>query len=144
MFPWLDSSLRPAQRRPGGDKDAGLYTTRRRAKHRKNAVSNRLMKFTAGTSLALAMTAVAVGQQYTQINLVSNTAGTATTTDASLVNSWGISRGPTGNWWVSDNVTGVATLYAGAGVKNSLTVTIPPQPQQQTVQGRYPHRNHLQ
>jgi uncharacterized protein (TIGR03118 family) len=29
-------------------------------------------------------------------------------------------------WWVSDNATGVATLYNGPGTKQSLVVTIPP------------------
>jgi uncharacterized protein (TIGR03118 family) len=43
-----------------------------------------------------------------------------------LVNPWGLSRGSNGNWWVSDNLTGFATLYNGAGTKNSLIVTIPP------------------
>jgi uncharacterized protein (TIGR03118 family) len=74
------------------------------------------------------MGAVANGQQYTQVNLVSNNSGKATTTDANLVNAWGISRGPTGNWWVSDYATGVATLYAGAGIKKALTVSISPNP----------------
>src|SRR5258707_11472293 len=29
-------------------------------------------------------------------------------------------------WWISDNATGLSTLYKGAGVKQSLIVTIPP------------------
>ncbi len=36
--------------------------------------------------------------------------------DADLVNPWGISHGAT-PFWVSDNGTGFATLYNGAGVK---------------------------
>jgi uncharacterized protein (TIGR03118 family) len=43
-----------------------------------------------------------------------------------LVNSWGLSRGPGSAWWTADNVTGVATLYNGPGIKQSLVVTIPP------------------
>src|SRR6185369_14189503 len=31
-------------------------------------------------------------------------------------------------WWVSDNGTGVSTLYNGAGAKQSLTVTVAPPP----------------
>src|SRR5262249_9985677 len=46
-------------------------------------------------------------------------------TDANLVNPWGVSFGPTGPFWVSDNGTGVSTLYNGAGVAQSLIVTIP-------------------
>jgi uncharacterized protein (TIGR03118 family) len=37
-----------------------------------------------------------------------------------------LSRGSGTDWWVSDNLTGVSTLYNGAGTKNSLVVTIPP------------------
>jgi uncharacterized protein (TIGR03118 family) len=43
-----------------------------------------------------------------------------------LINPWGLSRGSGTDWWVSDNLTGVSTLYNGAGTKNSLVVTIPP------------------
>jgi len=63
--------------------------------------------------------------QYKQINLVSNQAGMAKFVDSDLVNAWGISVSPTGPFWVSDNVTGLSTLYTGKGVKQSLVVTIP-------------------
>jgi uncharacterized protein (TIGR03118 family) len=64
-------------------------------------------------------------QHYKQTNLISNIPGMAAATDPNLVNSWGISRSSGSPWWVSDNGTGVATLYTGAGVINSLVVTIP-------------------
>src|SRR5215467_9293742 len=63
--------------------------------------------------------------QYTRINLVSNLSGKAKFVDSDLVNAWGISVSPTGPFWVSDNVTGLSTLYTGKGVKQSLVVTIP-------------------
>ena len=63
--------------------------------------------------------------QYKHINLVSNQAGMAKFVDSDLVNAWGISVSPTGPFWVSDNVTGLSTLYTGKGVKQSLVVTIP-------------------
>ena len=46
-------------------------------------------------------------------NLVTNdqSANAAKITDPSLVNAWGISFGPTSPFWVSDNGTGVSTLY---------------------------------
>jgi uncharacterized protein (TIGR03118 family) len=69
--------------------------------------------------------AVALGQHYTQTNLVSNLTGIAPVTDPDLINPWGISRSSSSPWWVSDNGTGVATLYNGAGTKLGLTVTIP-------------------
>jgi uncharacterized protein (TIGR03118 family) len=64
-------------------------------------------------------------QHYTQTNLVSDMPGVAATTDPNLVNAWGMSRGSTTPWWVSDNGMGVATLYAGTGSPVPLVVTIP-------------------
>jgi len=46
-------------------------------------------------------------------------------TDPNLKDPWGLSRASDNVWWVSDNDTGVSTLYNGAGVINSLIVTIP-------------------
>ena len=45
--------------------------------------------------------------------------------DASLVNGWGLSAGPTTPWWTSNNKTNTSTLYSGAGVKSALTVSVP-------------------
>jgi uncharacterized protein (TIGR03118 family) len=64
--------------------------------------------------------------QYKVTDLVSNQSGTAPLTDATLVNGWGLTRSNGSPFWVSDNVTGKATLYTGAGAKVPLTVTIPP------------------
>lgn len=64
-------------------------------------------------------------QHYKQTNLVADTSGTATT-DSNLVNAWGISRGSTTPWWVSDNGTGRASLYNGnTGAAISTVVTVP-------------------
>jgi len=54
----------------------------------------------------------------------------ATLTDGDLKNAWGMSRSTTGPFWVSDNATGLATIYNvnpanDAPVKVGLTVTIP-------------------
>jgi uncharacterized protein (TIGR03118 family) len=84
-----------------------------------------LKNFIVGASLVLSVGSVALGQNYTQVNLVSNTSGVAPNTDPSLVNAWGMSRSTTSDWWVSDNKTGLSTLYSGNGTKNSLVVTIP-------------------
>jgi uncharacterized protein (TIGR03118 family) len=62
----------------------------------------------------------------TQTNLQANVPGVAEAADPQLVNSWGLARTSGSAWWVSDNVTGVATLYNGPGTKQSLAVTIPP------------------
>jgi uncharacterized protein (TIGR03118 family) len=62
-----------------------------------------------------------------QTNLVSDIPGLALVTDPSLVNPWGLASSATSPWWISDNGTGVSTLYNGnTGAKSALTVTIPP------------------
>jgi uncharacterized protein (TIGR03118 family) len=72
-------------------------------------------------------------QHYAQTNLVSDTAVEGTNPpDPNLKNPWGIARGTTTPWWVSDNMAGVSTLYNGAGTKVPLTVTIPHTPQTAT------------
>jgi len=63
---------------------------------------------------------------YQQTNLVSDIAGAARLTDPELVNSWGQSHSPTGPWVVSDNGTGVATMYQGNGKAVPPVITIPP------------------
>ena len=85
-----------------------------------------LVRFTAGAALGLAMSFVSLAQHYKQTDLVSNSSGTASVTDPQLINAWGLSRGSGSAWWVSDQATGVSTLYNGAGAKQSLIVTIPP------------------
>ena len=61
-----------------------------------------------------------------QHNLVSDLPG-ADHLDPLLVNAWGITRGPSTPWWVSDNGTGVSTLYTadGASVAKLPKVKIP-------------------
>ena len=67
-----------------------------------------------------------VAQQYQQTNLVSDTQAEGNNpADPNLKNPWGIARGTTSVWWISDNMSGVSTLYTGAGTKQTLMVTIP-------------------
>jgi uncharacterized protein (TIGR03118 family) len=72
---------------------------------------------------------LASAQQYNTRNLVSSIPGVGTNAlnpqDGQLINSWGLARSVTSTWWVSDNGTGLATLYNGAGDKQGLVVTIP-------------------
>ena len=63
--------------------------------------------------------------QVAQDNLVSDGFIPAQVTDPRLVNAWGISYGPGGPFWVSDNGTGLTTLYNGAGARQGLVVRIP-------------------
>jgi uncharacterized protein (TIGR03118 family) len=82
-----------------------------------------------GLSIAIpgvAATAREKGTTFRQTNLVSNIAGMAQFVDPSLRNPWGISASAGSPMWVSDNGSGVTTLYRGDGSKVALTVTIPP------------------
>jgi uncharacterized protein (TIGR03118 family) len=63
---------------------------------------------------------------YVQTNLVSDIPNLARHTDPNLVNSWGITASPDGNVRVSDNGTGLSTLYASNGTALPQVVTIPP------------------
>jgi uncharacterized protein (TIGR03118 family) len=58
--------------------------------------------------------------------LVADSGGT--TNDASLVNSWGLSAGPTTPWWSANNGSNTSTLYSGTGAKVALTVAVPGAP----------------
>ncbi|HEY6490629.1 MAG: TIGR03118 family protein [Terracidiphilus sp.] len=84
-----------------------------------------LLSVAIAGSLALSVTTLTHAQHYTQVNLVANTSGVAPVTDPNLINPWGLSRGSGTPWWVSDNGTGLSTLYNGVGAINSLVVTIP-------------------
>src|SRR5437899_4707398 len=62
---------------------------------------------------------------YSWTNFQSDIAGVAQHTDPNLVNPWGMSVSPSGTIWVSDNGTGVSTLYHQDGTAVYLVVTIP-------------------
>jgi uncharacterized protein (TIGR03118 family) len=91
------------------------------------------MSYQARLTLAIASLApllsagiIAHAQNYTQTNLVANTASAgAAVVDPNLVNPWGLSRSASSPWWVSDAGTGVSTLYDGNGTIVPLVVTIP-------------------
>src|SRR5260370_16114902 len=72
----------------------------------------------------------AMAQAYQQTNLVSDIQGLAQNppngeADTQLVNPWGLVASSTSPWWVSDNNSGLSTLYNGQGVKQGLVVNIP-------------------
>jgi len=82
----------------------------------------------------LAFAGPARATPYSQINLVTDDQAillglgyaAAATVDPLLINPWGLSRTASSPIWVSDNGTGVSTLYNGAGVKQALVETVPP------------------
>src|SRR5215472_2386255 len=67
-------------------------------------------------------------EHYVQVNLVSDQAGVAQIQDTNLVNAWGVSFSGGSPFWISDNGTGKATLYAvtnGVATRVPLVVNIP-------------------
>ena len=97
-----------------------------------------------GLCLAVALLALAGGpasawddrqknDDFQQVNLVSDLPGVAILQDTNLVNAWGMSFSGTSPFWISDNGSGLSTLYAVTydtnGVvqvaKQGLQVSIP-------------------
>src|SRR5438046_10101253 len=69
---------------------------------------------------------LAQADSYSWENLQSDIPGVAEHTDPNLVNPWGMAPNSSGSTiWVSDNGTGVSTLYKQDGTANTLVVTIP-------------------
>ena len=62
---------------------------------------------------------------YSWTNFQSDIAGVAQHVDPNLVNPWGMAVSSNGTIWVSDNGTGVSTLYRQDGTANPLVVEIP-------------------
>jgi uncharacterized protein (TIGR03118 family) len=87
----------------------------------------------AAMCLVSAAASQASNGRYQQVNLISDQPGIAVLQDTNLVNAWGISFGPNTPFWVSDNGTGLTTLYTITNdatgtaqvVKQGLQVTIP-------------------
>jgi uncharacterized protein (TIGR03118 family) len=81
--------------------------------------------FAALLVLALSLSNVAwaiCGQAYAATTLVKSTGKKG---DKQLVNPWGLAASATSAFWLSDEGSGLSTLYNGAGAKQSLVVTVP-------------------
>ena len=66
------------------------------------------------------------GTTFADTALVSNKSevvATAATIDANLQNPWGIAVAPGFPFWISDNNSNLSTLYSGAGVQETQTIT---------------------
>ena len=90
-----------------------------------NHFINRFMKVACAIALTAAPTHLRA-DSFTQLNLVSDIPNLANTTDPNLKNPWGVAFSSTSPFWVSNQGSGTATLYDGAGNPSSLVVTIPP------------------
>src|SRR5947209_14863918 len=81
--------------------------------------------FTAICVAFASLTTFAQADTYSWTNFQSDIAGVAQHVDPNLVNPWGMAVSPNGTIWVSDNGTGVSTLYNQDGTARPLVVTIP-------------------
>ena len=73
-------------------------------------------------SLASNFALAACGLAYSATTLVKNTGKKG---DKQLINPWGLVYSPSAPFWLSDQGSGLSTLYDGNGVKQSLVVTVP-------------------
>lgn len=82
---------------------------------------------TAPIALALLLVSNSAWAQYKLTRLDSNQPSpiAAVQPDPLLVNAWGLAFGPKTSFWISDNGSGMSTLYDGNGVKQGLEVKIP-------------------
>jgi uncharacterized protein (TIGR03118 family) len=84
-----------------------------------------------GWLVALALLTIALwslpatAQKVTVTYLTSDISNVAAFPDSHLVNPWGLSISSSGPWWVSDNGTGLSTLYTNTGAPQGLVVTVP-------------------
>ncbi|NJA06874.1 TIGR03118 family protein [Methylococcaceae bacterium WWC4] len=83
-------------------------------------------------ALSFGSLSTAAATSFSRVDLVTDdqAANPAQITDTSLVNAWGISYAPTGPFWISDNGTGLSTLYivnpsTNATTKLDLNLSIP-------------------
>ena len=81
--------------------------------------------FVATLASGLAAGAAFAANSYAVRNLVSDGGVPAEHRDDNLKNGWGIALSATSPIWVSDNGTGMATLYDGLGNMLSLVVSVP-------------------
>ena len=88
--------------------------------------ASRLVFSAALVLVAIALVSLpAAAQKATPTNLTSDITDVGTFMDANLVNPWGLVASPAGPWWISDNGTGLSTLYDGTGKPQALWSPFP-------------------
>jgi len=92
---------------------------------RKQTLAPRMLPLAVSMVVATPASLNAAPSGFTQQNLVSDLPGAAKFMDPDLVNPWGIAFSPMSPIWMSENHTGLATIYNGAGVKQGLVVSVP-------------------
>lgn len=94
--------------------------------HHQPRIASRAAWMALLSFLTLALLAMPAAAQKVDITyLTSDITNGGAFLDANLVNPWGMSISPSGPWWVSDNGSGLSTLYIASGAPQSLVVTIP-------------------
>jgi uncharacterized protein (TIGR03118 family) len=99
---------------------------------------SRVLGATACASIVLWIGAGRLSAQtgtYSETLLVTDVTGLGQKQDPNLSNPWGLAADPGAPWWVSDNNSGLSTLYDGQGNIESLVVTIPPSASDPTALG---------
>jgi uncharacterized protein (TIGR03118 family) len=76
----------------------------------------------AGMSASAAPAHLPPGGTVMQTNLVSDLPGVAAVTDPNLVNPWGISESSASPFWISDNNSGLSTLYQVPGASTPASI----------------------
>lgn len=92
----------------------------------KNLVSGTFLTGSLALGVLNLGTLRAEGADFVQTNLVSDIPGLAAITDTELVNPWGASHSITSPFWVSNQGTSSATLYAVTDKTNVSKVNINP------------------
>jgi uncharacterized protein (TIGR03118 family) len=90
--------------------------------------TRRLVLITGLVLMTLALVSLPAAAQKATVTFLNSDipdVGTVTPNDTNLVNPWGMSWLPGGPWWISDNGTGLSTLYDGTGTPKSLVVMVP-------------------
>ena len=82
-------------------------------------ISAGALAFALGCASVLAQNAFIVS------NLVSDLPGLAAQTDTNLVNPWGIATSASSPFWLSDNHSGLSSLYVNDGTPQALLVSVP-------------------
>src|SRR6516165_4633201 len=88
---------------------------------RANSCSYRL-----GVEFLEARCVLSAGPGFVETNLVSDIPGLAAHTDPAVINPWGFTESPRGDFFVSNNGTGTAALFAADGTPLGAPVVIPP------------------
>jgi uncharacterized protein (TIGR03118 family) len=90
--------------------------------NKRNAALRLLLALAMGFA---ALAATSAKAQFVQVNLVGDVPGSARHTDPNLHNGWGMAFLPGGPFWVSDNFTGLSSVYDAQGNISPVVVTVP-------------------